>query len=184
MNEQTLIAQVLAGKTQAFAYLVSAHQDMAFTLALRIVKNREEAEEVAQDAFMKAYRALPSYRFESSFSTWLYRIVFHTALSALKKKHLPYSICENEEIDTADTSTASALELLESKDRKVLLEKAFYQIPTEAATLLTLFYLDEMSLKEMAEITGLSTNLIKTKLFRARKTLLKIIDKLQIKKEL
>ena len=84
MDERRWIASVLAGDMQSFAGLVAKYEKMAYTIAFRIMGNREDAEEVAQDAFLKMYRALPQFKFESKFSSWFYRIVYRTALTALR----------------------------------------------------------------------------------------------------
>ena len=85
------IDQVLGGNINAFTYIVDRHKDKAYNLAFRICCNHEEAEEIAQDSFLKAYRALGSFKRKSSFSTWLYRIVYNTAISyvRVKKKRDP-----------------------------------------------------------------------------------------------
>jgi RNA polymerase sigma factor (sigma-70 family) len=85
-NDIYYIGQVLEGKTIAFSHLVDKHKDKAFNLAFRICGNREEAEEVAQDAFLKAYRSLKDFRKKSSFATWLYRIVYNTAISLVRTR--------------------------------------------------------------------------------------------------
>ena len=84
MDERQWIASILAGDMQSFSCLMAKYERMAFTIAFRIVGNREVAEEVTQDAFLKMYRALPDFHFESKFSTWFYRIVYRMALTAVK----------------------------------------------------------------------------------------------------
>ena len=86
MDEQKWIKSILAGDTKSFSCFVAKYQQMAFTIAFRILENREEAEEVVQDAFVKMYRALPSFQFGSKFSTWFYKIVYNTAITAQRKQ--------------------------------------------------------------------------------------------------
>ena len=88
MDEQKWIKSILAGDTQSFSCLVAKYQQMAFNIAFRILENREEAEEVVQDAFVKMYRALPSFQFGSKFSTWFYKIVYNTAITAHRKQSI------------------------------------------------------------------------------------------------
>lgn len=88
MDEQRWIENILAGDTQSFSCLVTKYQQMAFSIAFRILENREEAEEAVQDSYVKMYRALPTFQFGSKFSTWFYRIVYHTSLSALRQQRL------------------------------------------------------------------------------------------------
>ncbi len=169
MDERKWIESILAGDMQSFSCLISKYEKMAFTLAFRIVGNREEAEEVTQDAFLKMYQALPEFRFESKFSSWLYRIVYRTALSALRKQSL---FTDVEEVDAADV-TAEEIEqasaLLEQNDRREVIRQTLKELPKSEALLLTLFYLQECSIEEICQITRLSNTNIKTKLFRARK---------------
>ena len=96
LNDNELISQVLSGDQQAYAGLVNRYQNYVFTLALRFTKNREDAEEVSQDIFIKAYRALSDFRGASKFSTWLYTIVNTTCITFLRKKRLEVHSLDNE----------------------------------------------------------------------------------------
>lgn len=169
MDEQRWIRGILAGDTQSFSCLVAKYERMAFTIAYRLLENREEAEEVAQDAFVKMYRALPEFQFGCKFSTWFYRIVYRTALSALRGRP-PFMDDDVEEIGSlseADLSSASAL--LERQDRKELIAAVLKALPTDESLLLSLYYLEECSVEEIRQITDLTPSNIKVKLFRARK---------------
>ena len=96
LSDSILIDQTLAGNQFAYADLIRRHQRFVFTLALRFVKNRQDAEEVAQDCFVKAYKSLGSFQGQSKFSTWLYSIVYTTAMSSLRKKQLDTSSIDDE----------------------------------------------------------------------------------------
>ena len=85
-NDQEIIERVLSGEKKAYAELVNRHKDRAMTLAMRMLKNREEAEEAVQDAFVRAFHALSRFEWRSSFSTWFYRIVFNVCSTALSKR--------------------------------------------------------------------------------------------------
>lgn len=183
MDERCWIASVLAGDMQSFACLVAKYEKMAYTIAFRIMGNREEAEEVAQDAFLKMYRALPQFKFESKFSSWFYRIVYRTALTALRGQ-LAFS--DYEEVAVTDISLAeeeTAMSLLERKDRKEFISKTLAELPKMEALLLTLYYLEECSVEEICQITALTASNVKTKLFRARKLFYKTLEK-QMKNEM
>lgn len=169
MDEQKWIERILAGDTQSFSCLVAKYEKMAFTIALRVMDNREEAEEVVQDAFIKAYHALSGFQFESKFSTWFYRIVYRTALTALRgqRNFISYEEIGSVELEAGEINTASAL--LEREDRKAVIAEVLKKLPSDEALLLTLYYLEECSVDEIRQITGLTPSNIKIKLFRGRK---------------
>lgn len=173
-SDQHYIDKTLQGDTDAFAFLVKKYQDMVFTIAHKLMKDTMEAEDMAQEAFIKAFRALPSYKGDARFSTWLYRIVYNLCLDRLKKKkRLPA-----DDLDTVATirdSEEDALSLLEDTDRKELLRSAIAKLSEKDQLIITLFYYEELSLKEMKEVTGLKENLIKIRLYRSRKKLLEIL---------
>ncbi|MDL2222231.1 RNA polymerase sigma factor [Parabacteroides sp. OttesenSCG-928-N08] len=170
MDERKWIEQTLAGDTRSFSCLVVKYEKMAFTIAFRILNNREEAEEVVQDAFVKMYRALSGFQFDSKFSTWFYRIVYRTALSA-RKEQRPFLRIEEgkgyEQVTTDEADTASGV--LERKDRQLIIKQLLGRLSADDSLMLTLFYLEECSIDEIHTITGLTQTNIKTKLFRARK---------------
>lgn len=177
MDERRWITSVLAGDMQCFACLVAKYEKMAYTIAFRIMGNREDAEEVAQDAFLKMYRALPEFKFESKFSSWFYRIVYRTALTALRSQQV---FSDYDEVATVDVSLAEeemATLLLEQKDRKEIISKVLTELPKEEALLLTLYYLEECSVEEICQITDFTASNVKTKLFRARKHFYVVLEK-------
>jgi RNA polymerase sigma-70 factor (ECF subfamily) len=163
------IRKVLDGDTQAFRYFIEQYRDMAYSLAISIVKSVPLAEEVTQDAFVKAYKALPKFEQRSKFSTWLYKIVTNEALKKVKKKNLDYS-SKIDEINDAQYSeiNGSVTELAE-QDQKYYINKALDKLLPNDSLILRLFYLNENSMKEIMEITGFSETNIKTILHRARK---------------
>lgn len=167
------IDQVLSGKHQAFRYLVDKYQDYAFTLAFRILKNREDAEEAAQDAFVKAFRQLSRFQKSSKFSTWFYKIVYHTAIDySRKKKRKIFSLNKNDfDLDFEDNQYRSQWERTCDEDRKKFINKAINCLSKTDAAVITLFYLKEHSIEEVSEITALSNSNVKIKLFRGRKKL-------------
>jgi RNA polymerase sigma-70 factor (ECF subfamily) len=171
------IDQVLQGNVNAFTYIVDQHKDRAFNLAFRICCNREEAEEIAQDSFLKAYRALGSFQRKSSFSTWLYRIVYNTAVSYVRIKKKEILSLEDFPADAADfIGTCASEEEAESEYRRSLINFAFQKISEEDRSLITLHYYEEMSTEEISEVTGISKSNIKVKLFRARQKMLQIFE--------
>ncbi len=171
--ETELIAQVLAGKQSAYAELIKRHQRYVFTLALRMVKNREDAEEVTQDCFIKAYRGLANFEQKSKFSTWLYRIVFTTAMTHLrKKKPLTDSIDEEDTlIQLSNVGTDELSDQVERRSKYVYLHQAISQLLPDDAAIITLFYQGEQSLEEIGKALQMDPNTIKVKLHRARQRL-------------
>ena len=91
-NDQIIIDQILEGDTNAFSVLVDRYKDLVFTLAIRMVKNREEAEEVSQDTFIKVYKSLSKFKGNSKFSTWIYKVAYNTCLDRLKKIKREYNV--------------------------------------------------------------------------------------------
>jgi RNA polymerase sigma factor (sigma-70 family) len=177
------IEQVLDGKINAFSYIVDRHKDKAYNLALRICGNSEEAEEIAQDSFLKAYRSLKSFRMKSSFSTWLYRIVYNTAISYVRIKKKKVLSLEDFPAEATDFVVYSSNEEeADSEYKTALINFALQKINEEERGLISLFYYDEMSTEEIAEITGLNKSNIKVKLFRTRQKMLEIIEKVEKKR--
>jgi len=174
------IDQVLQGNVNAFTHIVDRHKDRAYNLAFRICCNREEAEEIAQDSFLKAYRALGSFQRKSSFSTWLYRIVYNTAVSYVRIKKKDILSLEDFPADATDfIGTCTSEEEAESEYRRSLINFAFQKIGEEDRSLITLHYYEEMSTEEISEVTGISKSNIKVKLFRARQKMLQIFENTQ-----
>ncbi|MBD1393647.1 RNA polymerase sigma factor [Mucilaginibacter glaciei] len=173
LTDIELIQQTLDGNQSAYADLVKRHQRFVFTLALRFAKGREDAEEIAQDCFIKAYRSLSSFQQQSKFSTWLYSIVYTTAMTFLRKKRVnTASIDEEESFLQIESKPGSYDENnVENKSRSYYLNQAIGQLLPDDATIITLFYQGEQSLEEIAKATGMEANTVKVKLFRARQRL-------------
>lgn len=168
-----LIDQVLAGTATAFSELVSRHQRYVFSLALRFTKNREDAEEIAQDCFVKAYRSLASFQRTAKFTTWLYGIVYHTSMTFLRKKRIEITPLDDDEnfLQIEDKAPHMKANEVEEKSRSEYLDKAIDLLLPDDAVILSLFYKGEQSLEEIAKATGYEANTVKVKLHRARKRL-------------
>ncbi|MGN8068100.1 RNA polymerase sigma factor [Mucilaginibacter sp. SG564] len=173
LSDIELIEQSLAGNQSAYADLVKRHQRFVFTLALRFAKGREDAEEIAQDCFIKAYRSLASFQGQSKFSTWLYSIVYTTAMTFLRKKRVATDSIDDENTFIQVESQESGYDTnnIENKSRSFYLNQAIAQLLPDDATIITLFYKGEQSLEEIAQALGMETNTVKVKLFRARQRL-------------
>jgi RNA polymerase sigma factor (sigma-70 family) len=172
-RDTTLIDAVLKGNQAAFRDLVNRHKDYAFTIAFRILQHREEAEEAAQDAFVRAYQALVNFNREAKFSTWLYRIVVNCALTIQQKRKIRAEDLEEARLlRGGDDFTDN----LRRKEQKQFIEKALKQLSVDDVTVITLFYLRELSLEEIAETVGIEANTVKVKLHRARKRLADVLQ--------
>lgn len=168
MNENHCVQQVLSGNTSAFSYFVETYQDMAITIAYRICGNMQDAEDVVQESYVKAYRNLHSFRSESKFSTWFYRIVYNTAVSHTKSQM--WLSTKETEIESAVQIGYDALDIkIEDVERNEMVADIMQKIPKGDALLLTLYYMEDNPVKEIAGITGLNEPNVKVKLFRARK---------------
>ena len=161
------IDRILAGEQSVYADLVNRYRTYAYTIAFKVVQNRVEAEEVAQDAFVKAYHHLKSFQRESKFSTWLYRIVFNTAISYRRKNRPDMQSIEKTVISTGHEGE----DRLERTDKRRFLDEAMSRLNQADRTALTLFYLQEFSLEEISEITGMQANTAKVRIHRARQRL-------------
>jgi RNA polymerase sigma-70 factor (ECF subfamily) len=178
ISDQHYIDKILRGDTNAFTALVDRYKDMIFSLSLKMLKNREEAEEVAQDTFIKIFNSLSKFKGDSKFSTWIYKIAYNTCLDRLKKnkkEDLNISIDEFSAhlIKTMD----NALSALEDKERKQTIQNCLNLLPGDENFLLTLFYFEEQSLEEIGKIMSINANNVKVKLFRSRQKLAVILKK-------
>jgi RNA polymerase sigma-70 factor (ECF subfamily) len=173
LSDIELIEQTLEGNQSAYADLVRRHQRFVFTLALRFAKGREDAEEIAQDCFIKAYRSLSSFQQQSKFSTWLYSIVYTTAMTFLRKKRVDTSSIDDDESYIQIEGKPSGYDEynVENKSRSYYLNQAIEQLLPDDATIITMFYKGEQSLEEIAQAMGIEANTVKVKLFRARQRL-------------
>lgn len=178
-NDQLYIDKVIEGDANAFAFLVEKYKDMVFSLALKITKNREEAEEVSQDSFIKAFKALHSFKGDSKFSTWLYKIAYYNCIDRVKKNARVYYYTDtiDELVENRIKSTDDTMQTIERKERAELMNDCLSELPEDERSILWLFYYQELSLKEIMKVTSLSEANLKVKLHRARKKLLTIVEK-------
>jgi RNA polymerase sigma factor (sigma-70 family) len=176
------IQLVLNGDTNAFSALVDRYKNMVFTLCLKLVKSREEAEDLSQECFIKVFKSLGSFKKEARFSTWLYTITYHTCLDRIKKLKKEQSIVNMDSFTENEVASLQHnMEALQEKERKELVKECLDLLNEEERWMLTLFYLEEQSIKEIAMIMGISETNTKVKIFRSRK---KLVGLLQSQKEL
>jgi len=174
--DQYYIHQIISGNTGAFAVLVDRYKMLVFTLASKMINNREEAEEVAQDTFIKAFNSLGRFKGDSKFSTWLYKIAYNTSLDRLKKNKKEEGVVPIDEFTASFVKTTeNAFEALVEQERKQLIQDCLQQLPGEESFLLTLYYFEDQNLDEIAKIMDITANHVKVKLFRSRKKLAAIL---------
>ena len=175
-NDIYYINLIIEGNTNAFNILVDRYKDLVYSLALKMVKNREEAEEVAQDTFIKVFKSLSKFKGDSKFSTWIYKVTYNTCLDRLKKQKREQQVVSIDEFNTNQIkSIDNALDKMENEEREKAIQDCIQFLPADDAFLLTLFYYEEQSLEEIAKVIGLTANNVKVKLFRSRKKLTTIL---------
>ena len=179
LGDNEIISRVLKGEQNAYAELVNRYQAYVFTLVLRMIKSREDAEEVAQDVFIKAYRSLADFRGDSKFSTWLYTIASTTSITFLRKRKLDVHSLDTEKVFEVADSRDSGLRanMIEQKSRVNMVNEAIAMLSPDDAEIITLFYKAEQNLEEISRILRLQTNTVKVRLHRARTRLKEKMEK-------
>lgn len=177
-DDMDIIARVLNGDRSSYSVLVERYQNFVFTITLRYVKSREDAEEIAQDVFVKAYRSLADFKGASKFSTWLYTITTTTSITFLRKKKLEVHSLDNERVfEVADNVDGGMnANQIEQKSKVQMVNEAINMLSPEDAQVITLFYKGEQTLDEIAQILGKEPNAVKVQLHRARA---RLKDKMQ-----
>jgi RNA polymerase sigma-70 factor, ECF subfamily len=174
LDEQALIHKAQKGNIDAFADLLALHERFVYNLALRTIRSPEEAQDIAQEAFFRAWQALPSFRFQSAFRTWIYRIVVNLCIN-----HFPRLRRELDHLATEDLtdlpevykSDADPVASLEHRELRALLHQEIDRLPDSQRLLISLRYQNEMSYEEIASLVGLPIGTVKTGLFRAKERL-------------
>jgi RNA polymerase sigma factor (sigma-70 family) len=179
LTDTEIIKRVLQGEQALFAQLVQRYQQYVFTLVGRFTASREDAEEISQDIFVKAYRSLADFRGEAKFSTWLYTVVRTSCITFLRKKKLDTTSLDNERTFLQLESKESGFKanMIEQKSRHAMVNAAIQLLSPDDSQVLTLFYKGEQTLEEIGRIMGLDPNTVKVKLHRARNRLKEKMEK-------
>jgi RNA polymerase sigma-70 factor (ECF subfamily) len=179
-NEKELIKRIQDGETGAFSALLHQHQDAVFSLIVQIVSSREDAEELTQDVFIKAFKKINSFRGDSAISTWLYRIAYNTAISATRKRKQVFINLEEKNLNNMPDEVVDELLNLEN-DEKLLqnMKEAIEKLKPDEKALISLFYMQGRPVNEIASITKLTPENVKVKLFRTRKKIAVLINQAQ-----
>ena len=172
------INEVLSGNTSVFKELIERHQNNVFNIIYKITQNTEDAEEIAQDVFIKVFNTLNKFKAESKFSTWLYRIAYNTAISHYRKKKIIQMPINDEvlEIETTQEffNDFEDLDALKHEYLPIALKK----LNNEDQLLISMYYQQKLSITEIADITQISKSNVKIKLYRSRKQLYNYISEM------
>jgi RNA polymerase sigma factor (sigma-70 family) len=168
INDTECIRMVLQGEKGYFALLVEKYQDKAYSLCYKILRNKEEAQDSAQDAFVKAYEALPGFRLDSTFSTWFYRIIYNTCISKIRKVRFTTGFEPEEDTWNSPGNDNEAISHLNLDDMQKMLKQAYKVLNPDEIFLAEQFYREDCSIEELSAMTGLSQSNVKIKLYRAR----------------
>lgn len=168
-NYLIIIKKVLTGDVNAYSLLVNTYKDLALTLAYNIVLNREDAEEIVQDAFVKAFVSLKTFKGNARFSTWFYRIVVNTSLNKRKLKKLSTITIEEHAAEEIPNDMTDAINQYNNEEQKRFIKAALDSLAEGERICLTMYYLNELSVDEINLLTGFSVSNIKVLLYRGRK---------------
>lgn len=176
-DDISIIKQIQSGDTRAYEVLVDRYKDMVFSIALKMLVNREEAEELAQDAFIKVYKSMHTFKGEAKFSTWIYRLTYNSCLDRIKKLKRSQSTVTLEEFSMGQLSQMeTVLDEMDKSDRQKSIEECLNLLPEEENLIISLYYYEEQSLDEISKIVNLNANHLKVKLFRIRKKLMGLLE--------
>ncbi|GHV51663.1 DNA-directed RNA polymerase sigma-70 factor [Bacteroidia bacterium] len=174
------IERIQAGDISCYACLVDRYSRKVHSLIFKLVRNREDTEELAQDVFMKVFKHIGSFKGDSSFSTWLYKIAYNTAISETRKKKWEYLAIEEAQIENvSEERIAETMGRSGENEQVKKLEMALVKLPPDERGLILLFYMEDKSIDDIAQITSLSSSNVKTRLHRIRKKLFVILNEME-----
>jgi RNA polymerase sigma factor (sigma-70 family) len=172
--DEYYIREILKGDSGSFSQLVDKYQHLAYSLSMKILNHREDAEDAAQEAFIKTYHSLRFFKGKSSFRTWFFRIVYNTAIIKLRSLKKAEVKIEDTRISDAEISgTETILAQFNTEDRQKYLKSGLEKLEPEEQALLAMYYYDDFTMDEISKITGLTVSNVKVKIHRSRKRLLK-----------
>lgn len=170
-NEQQIVDRIRQGDAKAFAALVKQYKRLVFHIVQRLVLDADDMEDICQEVFIKVFKQINRFTFESRLSTWIARIAYSTAVDYLRKYRKKNMIYDAQEHDLPDVDDLGPQELLVQTDISGYVRKLIDQLPEQYRLILTLYHLDEFSYEEIKQITGLPEGTVKSYLFRSRKLL-------------
>lgn len=180
MNEKEIIREILKGNTDKFSYFVEKYENQIFNLCLSIVKNKDDALDLTQEAFLLAYKNLKNFKGKSSFSTWIYRIAYNLSINFVKRKGEFLTILDRDEEDLEfqiEDKTSSIWEEIEKEERMKIIEDCLNKLKDSDRVIIELREIENLSYEEISEILSLPIGTIKSRLFRAREHLKNEVEK-------
>jgi RNA polymerase sigma-70 factor (ECF subfamily) len=178
-DESYYIDAVKNGNVQAFTFLVDKYQNMIYTLALKLMKRAEDAEEMAQDTFVKAFQKIHTYEGKSRFSTWLYSITYNACISELRKRKINFASLDDRQISDQDEARmGDYFSETKKEDQERYLTLAMAKLPEDDQFLVTLYYYENQSMDEISAITGLTVSNVKIRIHRARKRMHQLLQEM------
>jgi RNA polymerase sigma-70 factor (ECF subfamily) len=173
-TDTRIIEEIRAGNIRRFSELVDRHKNRAMTLAFRLIGAKEDAEEVVQDAFVRAFRNLGEFRGDAKFATWFYRIVYNLCMTRLRQRRTAPDMVNMDTVEErilADEEGLAVHERIDRADFQTLVQKEIQDLPDRYKSAITLFYVQEMNYEEIAQVLGKPLGTVKTDLFRGRNIL-------------
>ncbi len=172
-DDQYYIQLILAGDNLAFTFLVERYKHMVYTLAVRMLRNHEEAEEAAQDTFVRVFNGLKAFEGNAKFSTWIYKIAYNQCLDYIKRRKKPEGILLSFTGNEAKWATGPEIdERYEEDSLKYKVKRALNSLQEEDGLIISLFYMEGLPIKAISKILGIRANATKVRLHRARKRLM------------
>jgi RNA polymerase sigma-70 factor (ECF subfamily) len=171
-DDHEIVARITGGDLNAFKLLVNRHERLVRAMAIRVVQRQEDVEDICQEVFLKVYKSLPGFKFESKLSTWIAQIAYSAALNHLRKNRRKTELsAELNAFDDFYKDTDNPEIIFMKKNTSEFIQREIAKLPLNYRTVLTLYHLNELSYQEIGEITGMIEGNIKSNLFRARKLL-------------
>lgn len=175
------VNKVLNGDTHSFSYLVDKYKDVVFSIAMKVLRNREDAEELAQESFIKAFKSLHTFKGNARFSTWLYRITYNNCISEIRKRKMKFVSADD--VQLPDEPDEMNFDGIPAENRAKYVKAALEKLPQDEYMLILLYYFEDKSVEEIVVITRMTESNVKVKLFRARKKLYVFLNEM-LKEEL
>jgi len=172
-NDTPIVEAVRSGNVRLFSVLVDRHKDRAITLAVRLLRERPDAEEAVQDAFLKAFRAIAGFRGDARFSTWFYRILYNGCMTRLRGSARPFTeqIEDEGEFSPVLSAEPGLGEQIETEEVRLVLMDEMAHLPEAYSAALTLLYVQELKYDEIADVLRIPLGTVKTNIFRGRELL-------------
>ncbi len=175
-DQEKIIARARRGDADAFEQLVVAYREQVFRLALRMCGSEADADEVAQEAFLSAWKALPNFRGESQFSTWLYQLTTHAAIDLMRREKRQIAAADITEVSAADPAPSPQQQAEQSEQREIVRD-AILQLAPEQREVVVLRFMEELSYEEIGAVLKLPSGTVKSRLNRAKAQLKEILSK-------